>query len=119
MRYTYGCMPNECKQFVYRITQDGVDLSHFQVIKRCAELGLVPVPTLTTFVYDGTLETLDTLVDSFMYGCSTLDGSHIREGVVLRVENELGTQFIKSKSVDFGILEGYLSERTIDRENVS
>lgn len=120
MQYTYGCTVGECRMFVYRITQHGVELNHWQMTKRCAELGLNVVPHLTALVLDNR-EQLDTLVEAFMYGSSTLDGSHIREGVVLRVDNDFGTKFIKSKSVNFGILEGYIKDNdaAVDMEEVS
>ena len=119
--YTYGCAPGECKLFVYRITQNGVELSHNQMIARCNELGLNHVPILDTIVYDGDIETLDMIVETHMNDCSMLDNRHIREGIVLRVESEHGTQFIKSKSWPFKLMEGIIkdSDSYIDREEIA
>lgn len=52
---------------------------------------------------------------------STVDARHPIEGVVVRVESEHGTQWLKHKSVAFGILEGYLKDRDeyIDTEEAS
>lgn len=126
MQYTYGCVLNECKLFVYRITKHGVEYSWSQVQKRCKELGLTTVPTLSVDVYKpiGGLDMqtlLEETVNDLMIGASTLDPTHIREGVVVRVDSEHGTRFLKSKSTDFGILEGYLKEKPdyIDTEEIA
>lgn len=109
MRYTYGCNPNECKLFVYRITQNGVELSWFDVVKRCKELGLVHVPVLDT-VYQANIDYLDVLVAAHIDGSSTLDNRHIREGVVIRAESVSGMLVLKDKSIDFKILEGIMKD---------
>jgi RNA ligase (TIGR02306 family) len=144
MIYSYGCNPGECKFYVYRITQvneDGeeVELSWPQVVKRSKELMLETVPyvghedyelgTHTTegpFFIEGLEGDLDNLVnwiqDYLLEGCSILDESHIREGVVLRVEGPDGnTNFYKAKSFTFGVLEGYIkqSDDYVDTEEIS
>lgn len=117
MIYSYGCNPDECKMFVYRITstnEDGVvtELSWPQVTRRCAELGVDSVPRLANVIYDQTWSsTLDALIEELTEGISTLD-AHIREGVVLRVEQPDGkTLFLKNKSFTFGLLEGYIKDQ--------
>jgi len=122
MDYTYGCNPGECKMYVYRITRHGVEYSHNQMVKRCQELGINAVPFIALFVHHSEVPAfLDNVVSTYMQGASTLDNRHIREGVVLRIETDQGVQFVKSKSTDFGILEGYLKEKPeyIDTEEVS
>lgn len=123
MVYRYGCIPGQCKMYIYRITQvneDGqaVELSWPQVVARCKELGLETVPVFDYWVYDGDLEALEQLVDRLTNGesgsealPSRLDPSHIQEGIVLRVESEYGTDWLKNKSFVFGVLEGYLKEK--------
>ena len=123
MMYSYGCNAGEQKFFVYRITQvneDGhaVELSWNQVLGRCRELALTPVPTMDTFIYDGDLESLSLRVGRLVGGesgmdalASVLDSSHVREGVVVRFESSQGTGFLKEKSKIFGLLEGYLKDR--------
>lgn len=117
MNYTYGCMPGQCKLYLYRITQvneDGysVELSWPQVKKRARELGVSVVPELPieperelalvvqALTEDGT-NPLPSLVDS----------RHIREGVVVRWDSEHGVGWLKNKGFTFGLLEGYLKER--------
>lgn len=127
MSYTYGCPPGVHALYVYRITrlnEDGVEteLSWTQTKLRARELGLQVVPEVApAFVYDGKPEGLEETVGTLMEGDSTLDARHIREGVVLRIEGENGTTYLKSKQWLFGILEGYLKddETSVDLEESS
>ena len=131
--YTYGCEEGECVFHVYRITmvnEDAqmVELSWNQMVARCKELGLTHVTPLDTFIYDGDKEALLKRVQALVDGesgvetlPSTLDKRHIREGVVVRYESPDGTDWCKSKSRAFGLLEGYLKEKEeyIDTEEAS
>ncbi|RTK93181.1 hypothetical protein EKI60_06270 [Candidatus Saccharibacteria bacterium] len=130
MRYTYGTNVDECKQFVYRITNvnvDGVEyeLSWQQVKQRCKELDLVPVPDLCYPILVETTEDVEVVKQTVLdltSGPSTLDQRHIREGVVVRFEDFNGkTSFLKNKSWEFGVLEGYLknNEEYVDLEETS
>lgn len=126
MYYNYGTLPGQCKLFVYRITQineDGNDaeLSSFAMRKRAKELGLQVVPVIDRFVYDGDANKLQRLVEVYLEGPSILDNNHIREGVIIRVESEQGTQFLKKKSWTFKVCEGIVKDNStvIDMEEVS
>jgi hypothetical protein len=122
MTYKYGHMIGECGLYIYRITQvnqDGyqIDLSWPQVVGRCKELGLKTIPVLEFRIYDGNVEKLREDITYLVDGedgsealPSWTDPSHIREGVVLRIESEEGVKFLKEKSWIFGVLEGYLKE---------
>lgn len=134
--YNYGCLPGECKFYVYRIAQvneDGyeVELSWPQVKKRCKELGIEHVPEIGFYVTDGTeLSTADA-TDVIMkvtegegsHPRSALDNSHIAEGVVVRFEPFSGNPnvILKSKSSFFMNLEGHLRDLPdfIDMEDAS
>ncbi len=142
MGYRYGCVEGQNKIYVYRIAfanEDGhtVDLPWEKVKLRCHELGLQHVPEIDGFdtfdvvtkekdraiVTNGdVLDPLDFLVDKFMVGSSTLDHTHIREGVVLRVENPSGsTLYLKAKSYEFRVLEGIIKSNDdyVDLEETS
>ena len=133
MVYRYGMAEGQCAFFVYRITQvneDGrvVELSWPQVMGRCRELGLKPVPLIETFIYDGDLEALTRRLTAYVNGeqddgfvPSRVDPSHIEEGVVLRYESEHGFGWQKLKGFYFGVLEGYLKENPeiVDREEAA
>ena len=132
MHYSYGCVPGNCELYVYRITRtnedgDSIELSWPQVKARCNELGIkfVPELTKTPIVYGvdwGGPTVLAEFVELFTDGSSTLDDSHIREGVVVRVEQPDGnTDWYKNKSFTFGVLEGFWKESddAVDLEEIS
>src|SRR3990167_276596 len=110
--YKYGCPNGTHKFFVYRIAminEDGyiIDLPWLQTKKRAMELGLQCVPEFEgPFVYDGNKEELLNKVLQYVDGPDPLDETHIREGVVVRIENENGVSFLKEKSFNFKVLEG-------------
>ena len=133
------------------VNEDGVlvDLPWAQVKERCKVLGVKHVPEFcfkmdlggythlrdpfwtgvpvewgdvpNPYIYTGNKDELIKIVTLFMEGPSTLDKSHMREGVVLRVENQHGVSFLKAKNHTFGMLEGYLKDRAdyVDLEEIS
>lgn len=126
MIYQYGCIPGECKFYAYRITrtnEDGVvvELPWKSVKQRCDQLGISYVPEIhDSFVFDGELSSLTDLIDANTDGVDLIDSSHIREGVVIRVDRGLETFFLKNKSHTFLVLEGVAKEsETIDIEEAA
>lgn len=131
MRYSYGQqnrLPGEPAIYVYKIlhmNEDGeaIDLSWPQVKARCKELALKYVPELRSALtlQEQSLSTIGSIVAELTEGPSTLDSSHIREGVVLRVESTEGIDYIKNKSWIFGVLEGYIkdSDSYVDTEEAA
>jgi hypothetical protein len=127
MVYKYGCQEGEFKIRVYRITQtneDGyqVELSWPQIVSRCKELGLTTVPHLVgPLVYDGDKEKLLDILKKNADGPSTEDASHIREGVVVRVEHSEMWEALKYKGFWFCTLEGLRknSDDFIDEEEIA
>ncbi|MCK5021216.1 MAG: hypothetical protein KAS32_29670, partial [Candidatus Peribacteraceae bacterium] len=127
MHYKYGCVEGIADIYVYRITmvnEDGIayDLAWDRVKDRCRTLGVKHVPEMAeTVIYDGDLDKLTEKVSEMMEGDSTIDPSHIREGVVVRADNGSGTIFMKAKSHTFGLLEGYIKEdeNYVDMEEVA
>lgn len=121
--YSYGCrvpggsiLASEVsafKIFVYRITQDGVDLTQGRMKNRCEMMGLEMCPMILAYTYDGHAERLMEICKAVCDGkgksldwsdvpncyayngldalrsmtiLSSLDNSHIREGVCIRIE---------------------------------
>lgn len=128
MAYTYGCLPGQAKIFVYRITHASVygsvvELSWNQVKRRCAELGVPHVPEFWkgTFVYEGDRAELEQTVADLTSGNDPVGQTHIREGVVVRVDSRSGeTYFLKNKSFDFYVLEGVIKDAgVVDAEEAS
>ena len=119
MEYNYNCKPGEFDVYVYRIAMvnpDGfvIDLPWKQVKERCYSLGVKHTPELYNnawLVKDCPPENLVELVTFSAVGPSVIDKTHIREGVVIRVDDAHGTRFFKYKSFEFGVLEGYLKEQ--------
>lgn len=131
MCYNYGCAQGETGFHVYRIVKmdddaNPIELSWPQVKRRCAELGVEHVPELLPpFMWSDNFDRQafeQILADELVEGPSVIDPSHIREGVVLRVDRPDGTTvFVKNKSWTFGRLEGYIkdSENYVDLEEIS
>jgi RNA ligase (TIGR02306 family) len=126
MTYTYGCRDNGTGKlfdvYVYRITMtnedgDSIDLAWDEVKHRCQELNVKAVPELARFWYDGDKEQLLANIEPFVDGPSTLDNTHIREGVCVRVGNNV----YKHKSFPFLVLEGVAKEKDdyVDAEEIA
>jgi len=112
--FRYGCLPKECKVYVYRIAMsnpDGnqIDYTYSDMAKRCSELGLNVVPLLKEIYVtdvDATIQEIEDLTS----GSSTLD-NHIREGIVVRFDdNTKDMLFLKNKSFEFKVIEGLISD---------
>lgn len=135
MVYSYGCKPKQNAIYLYRMTRtldDGSvhEIPWFQLVKRCQEMndklyesnikiGLVPL--LDQFIYCGDQDKLLKTCEKLSEGPSTLDSSHIREGVVIRVEHPELETFYKYKSFDFVLLEDRHKEKegVVDEEESS
>ncbi len=127
--YTYGCEPNTCKFYVYRITQkrNGYwqDLPYNEMVIRCAELGYDYIPAEWVVTYDGNAQKLMDMVTHIAEAEGTFTrstyGNHIEEGVVIRVEHEGSVTFMKYKSFAFKVMEGIakLDDSYTDLEETS
>ena len=122
--FLYGCSKNEKSYnvYVYRITttnEDGVsyDLSWDQVKNRCEEMGVNHVPELDRRILTIKEITENRFVDyieDLSKRTSIEFSSHIREGVVVRIENGKKTPiFLKHKSFIFKVLEGIIKESDV------
>lgn len=121
MVFSYGCIEGNSRLAVYRITQDGRDLSWFELQHRCSELGVETVKNLETIVFDGNRDALNAKIETMIEGPSTIDPRHIREGVCLRVEHSTGNRICKAKSWTFGVLEGFIKDDSsyVDAEEIA
>lgn len=128
-RFTYGTdrMSNNNlnKVYVYRITRtndDGetIDLSWAQVKQRCEVLGVPHVPELKTYLVEDPTDhkIIDQEVDVFTNLPSDNFPNHIKEGVCIRVENgRLVPMTLKNKAYLFRVLEGQITEPTMEDDN--
>lgn len=127
--FSYGCSPrgydeeewcnNEKMKtkpfnrfFIYRMTYttpEGyvIEYPWDLVKKRAEELGFETVPELDRFIYT-TEEDFNEHIAKWMNRSSTLDASHIIEGVVIRALNATSFKVAKEKEYFFKIIEGII-----------
>jgi hypothetical protein len=125
MYYSYGCEPKECEIYVYRITttnEDGetIDYSWSDVVKRCYDFGVKHVPQISNFIIEDSMrvsENWHQIIPYHANGESSIDQSHIKEGVCVRIEGGLQNKTFKYKSFEFKVLEGIIKDLgQIDQE---
>lgn len=113
-RFDYGCPPGESNIYVYRITlsnEDGytVEYPYESIARRCEQLGVDVVPKFETFIYT-TPEDLMERVNKYNDGADPIGKTHVREGIVVRIENREKFTAFKSKNFLFKCLSGIAAE---------
>lgn len=111
--FNYGCKQGESDFYVYRITmtnEDGyvIELPTIQAKIEAEKLGLKFVPIFETFVFT-TIDDMFDRVNKYVDGPDPI-GVHIREGIVIRIENKDTFIAFKHKNDTFKILSGIISE---------
>lgn len=115
--FTYGCNDGECKPYVYRMTYtnpDGVvfEIPWHQVQIECEKMGVNCVPTFDTFIFDS-WEDLMGRVEKYYDGADPIGRTHIREGVVVRIDNREKFTAYKHKNFYFKVLEGIIKDEAV------
>lgn len=115
--FTYGCENGESDFYVYRMTmtnEDGVTVEYPTELAqiRCEQMGLKHVPVLETFEYT-TKEDLLERVNRLEDGVDPIGKTHIREGVIVRIEGKEKFTAFKQKNTYFKILEGIIKSDDI------
>lgn len=110
--FSYGCKPGDSRYFVYRMTYtspDGYVIEYpFDLVKlRAEQMGFEVVPELDRFIYT-TEEDFMAHINKWIDIPSTIDSSHVIEGVVVRAINSPVLRVAKQKSMNFLILEGLI-----------
>lgn len=125
MIYKYGCSNGMSDLYVYRIAQptfDGhcIDLPWEDVKRQCDKWNVKYVPEIEKpFFYDGNIKKLMDRVEELASGPDLIDSSHIKEGVVVRVDSTSPKAY-KFKSFEFRVLEGICKESdVVDMEEAS
>jgi hypothetical protein len=77
------------------------------VKQRCEQMGAKFVPQFDQFFFT-TWDDLMERVDKYIDGADPIGKSHVREGVVIRIENKERFSAYKAKSFAFKCLEGLI-----------
>lgn len=114
--FSYGCNSEigESRLFIYRMTYaspEGYVIEYpWDLVKlRAEQMGFETVPELARFIYT-TKEDLDNVINEFLDMPSTIDNSHVIEGVVVRALNSTDFKVAKAKSFYFKVLEGIIKD---------
>lgn len=112
--FSYGCEVGQNDCYVYRMTltnEDGftVELPWEQVLIECEKMGVKCVPTFEKFTYT-TWEDLISRVEKYYDGADPIGKDHIREGVVVRIDNRPSFTAFKHKNFNFKCLEGIIKD---------
>lgn len=113
--FSYGCEPGENDIYVYRMTmtnEDGfaVELPWEQVQIECEKLGVKCVPTFEKFIFT-TWEDLMKRVEKYYDGADPIGKTHVREGIVVRIDNRENFTAYKHKNFSFKVLEGIIKDK--------
>lgn len=112
--FSYGCDVGENDCYVYRMNmtnEDGyaVEIPWEQVQIECEKMGVKCVPTFEKFTYT-TWEDLMARVEKYYDGADPIGKSHVREGVVVRIDNRPSFTAFKHKNFSFKCLEGIIKD---------
>lgn len=112
--FSYGCDVGESDCYVYRMTmtnEDGytVELPWEQVQIECEKMGVKCVPIFDKFIFT-TWEDLMERVEKYCDGADPIGKSHIREGIVVRIDNREKFKAFKHKNFHFKVLEGIIKD---------
>ena len=123
--FSYGCDPSGkhgygiteekipiSRYFIYRMTYttpDGyvIEYPWDLTILRAKQMGFEVVPELDRFIYT-TEEDFMERINKWMDIPSTVDPSHVIEGVVIRALNDPSLRIAKNKSNSFKLIEGII-----------
>lgn len=114
MIFDYGCERGQNRIFVYRMTmtnEDGyvVEYPDWLMRMRCEQMGVECVPLFETFRYT-TWEDLMGRVEKYYDGPDPIGKTHVREGVVVRIQNRAKFTAYKHKNITFKIIEGLIKD---------
>ena len=117
--FTYGCSPVECdkpqsRYFIYRMTYTSpegyvIEYPWDLVRLRAEQMGFEAVPELDRFIYT-TEEDFMARIQKWVDIPSTIDNTHIIEGIVVRALNAPGLRVAKEKSFNFKLIEGIIKD---------
>lgn len=112
--YSYGCEIGKSDIYIYRMSmtnEDGVEIDYpWDMVKlRAEQMGMKCTPELDRFIYT-TEEDLEKRVKKHEDGVDPIGLTHIREGVIIRIEGTEKFKAFKQKNTHFKILEGIIKD---------
>ena len=115
--YSYGCEVGKSDIYVYRMTftdEYGTEIEiPWELVKlKCEQMNVKTVPEFDKFIYT-TNEDLMERVNKYVDGVDPIGKTHIREGVVVRIENGGKFKAFKIKNFFFKVLEGLIKDAGI------
>ena len=118
--FSYGCNVGENDCYVYRMTmtnEDGfvVELPWEQVQIECEKMGVKCVPLFEKLIFT-TWEDLMQRFEKYYEGTDPIGKTHIREGVVVRIDNRPSFTAFKHKGFDFKCLSGIIVDSLSDEQ---
>jgi len=120
-RFTYGCGTGQNDIYAYRMTitnEDGYTTEYpWHLVKlRCEQMGIKYCPEFEKFVFT-TVDDLMERVNKYVDGADPIGKTHIKEGIVVRVDNKEKFSAYKHKNFHFKVLEGIIkSDDVLDIE---
>jgi len=121
--YSYGCEDGESDIYIYRMSmtnEDGFEIDYpWDLVRlRAEQMRIKTVPELDRFIYT-TQEDLLARVNEHVDGEDPIGQTHIREGVVVRVEGKERFKAFKHKGFLFKLLEGIVKDAgVVDEEEL-
>lgn len=125
--FSYGCDVGQNDCYVYRMTmmnEDGymVEIPWEQVKLECEKMGVKHVPEFDKFIFT-TWDDLMQRVEEYYDGADPIGKTHVREGVVVRIDNKPSFTAYKHKNFSFKCLSGIMLDNAdvnaIDEEIIS
>jgi len=111
-RFTYGCGIGESNIYVYRMTmtnEDGHTVEYpTELVKlRCEQMAVDFVPVLDKFIFTDQDDLMDR-VNMYEDGADPIGKTHVREGIVVRIDNREKFAAFKHKNWNFKVLESII-----------
>lgn len=110
--FSYGCEPGESNMWIYRITSENgmKEWSSAEIASWCQANGFNMVPFVEQFEFTTIDDLLDRINKYFEDLRDPIGKTHVKEGVVIRIENRRTFTAFKSKTYEFKVLEGLIKE---------
>lgn len=110
--FSYGCDPGQSAMYIYRITSENgaKEWNSAEISGWCQTHGFNMVPFVDQFEFTTTDDLLNRINKYFEDLRDPVGKTHVKEGVVVRIENRRTFTAFKSKTYEFKVLEGIIKE---------